>query len=576
MIISMPERRPRLAKIDGEAPLSPVPEATEAALPKTGDDKSSASVDNVMDGKKCGDDSNPTLLTESTKSETEESVTQADDAGVDPYAIKNFYGDVLSHLITLPFEAQTMLKFHQTKVSHSTKDGRRKRKKPPRKNTVPIFSQKQYLRGAGLMPLYTPALAVEGTKKKRSRTINSPAIKSQVIHSNRNECAEFSPRSVKPLESPKRSDTQEKDASTTVNNINSHLNQNTTAVQEQPLAQTQQHQLFINNQQSQFQRQQLPSYYDPLQAVNHQVYNHMLMSSYSFNPYIPYQMQLGYQHFPPQQLSQSYNPDHNNDVIAAAVAAAEAANQNLHSTQMYAQFSAYLNNINGASFQGGVVGLNTGLPLPTDFGATNNAIKTNSKVINDTEMAAEANGVKTTVTVSDSDQKSTQTVEEDKTTLGHRSNGNNSGPNNIGDDAIETSKCSGEDKSDVNKVLRKKAVAKERDGKQKKGTNGRRKVKVSSKVSNKPAKKGKGQNVMNNEENSIGAEFPPGWTSSERPRKTGRGFYTHFVSPNNNTFRSQKSALAFIAILKELKKKNGEEPTEVDALAIFERRGYKR
>ena len=144
-------------------------------------------------------------------------------------------------------------------------------------------------------------------------------------------------------------------------------------------------------------------------------------------------------------------------------------------------------------------------------------------------------------------------------------------------DASKTSKSSGEDKNIVNKVLQKKAMAKpERGRKQNKATNGNTKATASSKVSNKPTKNGKGQNVTNNEENSIGAGFPSGWTTSERPRKTGRGFYIYFVSPNNNAFRSQKSALAFIAILKELKKKNGEEPTEVDALALFERRGHKR
>mmetsp|Transcript_6245 Transcript_6245/g.7880 ORF Transcript_6245/g.7880 Transcript_6245/m.7880 type:complete len:107 (-) Transcript_6245:77-397(-) len=92
-----------------------------------------------------------------------------------------------------------------------------------------------------------------------------------------------------------------------------------------------------------------------------------------------------------------------------------------------------------------------------------------------------------------------------------------------------------------------------------------------------PGEKRNDQSGDNRVGNTAGADFPPGWTTSTHQRKTGRGFYNHYVSPNNNTFRSRKNAVAFIAILKELKKKNdGKEPSESEALAFFERRGHKR
>ena len=50
--------------------------------------------------------------------------------------------------------------------------------------------------------------------------------------------------------------------------------------------------------------------------------------------------------------------------------------------------------------------------------------------------------------------------------------------------------------------------------------------------------------------------FPSGWTTTTNQRKAGRGTWKQFVSPDGNTFQSLKSALAFVAIMRELMRKS--------------------
>ena len=138
-----------------------------------------------------------------------------------------------------------------------------------------------------------------------------------------------------------------------------------------------------------------------------------------------------------------------------------------------------------------------------------------------------------------------------------------------------------QDEDVANKMKMKKSEAEPkkeaRREKQTKDSSDKPEMKDNAKVVHSPKAKQNGQNSDNCASKSAGAEFPPGWTISTHPRKTGRGFNSHFVSPNNNTFRSRKSAIAFIAILAELKKKNGSnETSEAEALAVFDRRGNKR
>ena len=580
-------RLSRLAKGGEEAPLplSPVPEGAEAKLPESDDGE------NGVDDKH-GDNSGPRgenggsqeTFTASTKCEHEESVTEIADAVVDPHETNSVYGDVLSHLIALPFESQSMLKFHHTKESSKAKDGRRKRKKP-RKNTIPIYSQKQYLRGRGLMPLSLKDLAEKESKKKKkkSRTIkSSPKREPAILHSNRNEWAEFSPRSVK-TQSPKRGASQsprQQDA-TNVEHLNSYNGQDMTAIQEEALAQAQQHQLLINDQRDiaslhqeqelqlllQQQRQQQlhhqqPAYYDPLQAVHHHLYNQMSMS-YPFNPYQPYQ-QPGYQHIPPEILQPFlhggyvHNPD---DVLAAAITAAAVANQNDQLPQTANGFAGYPKSGAEAVYRNAL--------LPPEYH----------------DYAAAAPAAPPTVhhdgTTDNAERKPTESKKQVVAALPQASEPTVDNDKSNADAEVSTAKRTVQDEDVANKMKMKKSEAgpKKEVGREKltKASSDKPDMKDNAKVVHSPKAKQSGQNSDNCASKSAGAEFPPGWTTSTHPRKTGRGFNSHFVSPNNNTFRSRKSAIAFIAILTELKKKNGSnETSEAEALAVFDRRGHKR
>eukprot|EP00985_Skeletonema_marinoi_P002935 scaffold1200_cov109-Skeletonema_marinoi.AAC.5 len=591
-------RRPRLAKGEEGPPLSPVPEGAEAKPSASDDGKNDPGGQNGVDIEPCENGSAEAIFTKSTNCEGEESVTGiADDVVVNPHQMNSVYGDVLSQLVAVPFEAQSMLKFHQTKES-STPKGRRKRKKPSRKNTVPIYSQKQYLRGAGLMSLSKADLAEKEAKKKRRTSKSSPA-RAPVLHSNRTECAEFSPRSVKTLESPKRgvSQSPRKDDTTTATTdyLNSHINQDIAAIQEQALAQTQHRQLLINEhqniaslhqehelqllQQQQQQQQQQPAYYDPLQAVHHHLYHQMLMSGYPYNPYLPFQ-QPEYQHISPQLLQPLLhgryvnNPD---DVVAAAVAAAEAANQN-----DYNGYAAYPNSNGGATFSARIANQDyndfvAGAPQAGNHNTTTADLLAKMKA----ETAATAsNAASETAATARPEQKLTKSDKQDAATL-PVAFGRSLDSDESGTVAVSTATLAIHGEDGFSKLKPKKAAARPkkevRREKQMKAANEKVEAKDNSKVVYSPGEKRNDQSGDNRVGNTAGEDFPPGWTTSTHQRKTGRGFYNHYVSPNNNTFRSRKNAISFIAILKELKKKNdGKEPSESEALAVFERRGHKR
>mmetsp|Transcript_5467 Transcript_5467/g.9245 ORF Transcript_5467/g.9245 Transcript_5467/m.9245 type:complete len:618 (-) Transcript_5467:70-1923(-) len=607
----------RLTKSEEGAPLlSPVPEGAEAKLPASDDGENGAEDENGDNSEPCESGGAEEIFTTSTNCEEEESVTEIADAVVNPHEMNSVYGDVLSHLIALPFEAQSMLKFHRTKESSKSNDGRRKRKKPSRQNTVPIYSQKQYLRGAGRMTLSTADLAWKETKKK-SRTVKSSPKRVPVLHSNRTDCAEFSPPSVKTLESPKRGVSQsprQQDATNNTDHFNSYVNQDMTAIQEQALAQTQQQQLLMNDhrdiallhqehelqlllQQQQLHHQQQPAYYDPLQAVHHHLYHQMLMS-YPFNPYLPYQ-QPGYQHISPQLLQPFLhggyvnNPD---DVLAAALSAAEAANQNDSFLRAPNGFVAYPNNSDCATLPTEAAYQNAHLPVTcNDYAATATAappaenhstttadLSTN---MNAGTTAAVSNATSTAVATASPEQKLTKSNKPNIATLPQASERNVDNDESNFDADVSTTKRAVQDEGVVGKMKLKEAVAwpkneernEERNEKQKKASSDNTEMKDNSKVFHSPKDKQNGQSSGNLVGNSAGADFPPGWTTSTHPRKTGRGCFSHFVSPNNNVFRSRKNAIAFVAILAELKKKNdGKDPSESEALAVFDRRGHKR
>ena len=104
----------------------------------------------------------------------------------------------------------------------------------------------------------------------------------------------------------------------------------------------------------------------------------------------------------------------------------------------------------------------------------------------------------------------------------------------------------------------------------------KRKELNAKRVSSPKSKRGERDGTLEDSPEDA-AGLPPGWTITIVKRKTGRGTTKHYVSPNNNVFRSLKNAFVFIAILKELEKKNGgKDPTESEALIVFDRRGNKR
>eukprot|EP00573_Skeletonema_grethae_P003557 CAMPEP_0201711748 /NCGR_PEP_ID=MMETSP0578-20130828/59299_1 /ASSEMBLY_ACC=CAM_ASM_000663 /TAXON_ID=267565 /ORGANISM="Skeletonema grethea, Strain CCMP 1804" /LENGTH=598 /DNA_ID=CAMNT_0048200805 /DNA_START=111 /DNA_END=1904 /DNA_ORIENTATION=- len=598
MVTSVRTRLSRLTQSEEGALLSPVPEDAEAKLPASDGVNGS--------GESGGDENEPcesggaeaieTFITRA-KCEGEESVTEiADDAVVNPHQIQSVYGDVLSHLIALPFEAQSMLKFHQRKESSTSKDGRRKRKKSSR-NAIPIYSQKQYLRGAGLMSLSTIELAEKETKKKRK--VKSSPSRGLVSHSNRSECAEFSPRSVKTLESPKRGVPQSprQQNATTNGNLNSNLNQSIAALQEQALAQTQQQQLFINEHRNiaslhqehelqlllqQRQQQQQSAYYDPLQSVHHHLYHQMLMTSYPYNPYLPYQ-QPGYQQISPQLLQPLLhggymnNPD---EVLIAALKAAEAANQNDPLPLPSNGFAAHPNSNDVAALQTEAANQNSHLPLTSnDFVSTaappaghHNTVTANLLAQTKAGAVATATAAIITSVATCSKQNLTMSNKQDVTALPQAIE------QNLDSDDGQVKKTI-QDEDATSKMKPKKAAARPKKvvkrKKQTKAPIEESEVKNDSKSAQTSGENRRKQNGNNRISVSDEVDFPPGWTTSTQPRKTGRGFNVHYVSPTNNIFRSRKNAIAFIAILKELKKKNsGEDPSEEEALALFDRRGH--
>lgn len=604
MVTAVRTRLSLLGKSEEGALLSPVPEDAEAKLPAS---------DGVDDsGKNGGDKSEPCesggteaieIFTTSTKCEGEESVTEiADDAVVDPHQMKSVYGDVLSHLVALPFEAQSMMKFHQRKESSPSKDGRRKRKKSSR-NAIPIYSQKQYLRGAGLMSLSTTDSVEKETKKKRKGK-SSPS-RGPVSHPNRSECAEFSPRSVKTLESPKRgvpkSPRQQNATNTGI--LNSNLNQSIAALREQTLAQRQQQQMFINehrniaslHQEHELQlllqqerlHQQQSAYYDPLQSVHHHLYHQMLMTSHPFNPYLPYQ-QPGYQHLSPQLLQPLLhggfvnNPD---EVLIAALKAAEAANQSDPLPLPSNGFAAQRNINDVAKLPTEAANQNSHLPLtsndlvstaapPASNHNTTTAHPLAQMKAGSIATAAAAAATSTSVATASSKQNLTMSNKQDVAALPQAIE------QNLDNEESKVKKTA-QDEDATSKMKPKKAAARPKKAvnkkKQTKASIKKSEVKNNSKSVQTSGEKRNEQNGDSRISISDELDFPPGWTTSTQPRKTGRGFNVVYVSPTNNIFRSRKNAIAFVAILKELKKKNsGKEPSEEEALALFDRRGHKR
>lgn len=613
---------PRLAKREGGPPLSPVPEGSETALPASGDVKTNG----VGNEPPCENGSaDATIVTTSTNCEEEENVTTVAEAAVDPHQTKSFYGDVLSHLIALPFEAKSMLKFHQTKES-----SRRKRRKPSRKNTVEIFSQKQYLRGVGLMTLSEADLAAVGTKKKRrvaAREVvkSSPAKVPPVLHSNL-----AAPRS-KTFESPKRGSPKRGDPlgtiksldaiaaaplkspdATATDNLNSQANQDITAFQQQALAQMQQPQLFNDHQniaslhqqhelqllQQQFHQQ--PSY-DPVQAFNQHLYHQqMLTANYSFNPYQQFQ-QLGYQHIPPQLLQPYLHDgfvvhDPNNNNVSAVLAAAAAANPNAHLSHTYNNFEAIANANSNSNNE----------PLRVEAAASANHHQHPHLSYNDfvtapappvenhikadpppkadppttadllalmkAKKAAPATNAAsiTTAATATPEQKltksNTEAVATSPVAFG-RSHDNDE--SNITVD-VAKAKWNAQD-AVIMKAAAESTKEVKREEKQTKAANIKA-VKDTLKVIYSPKEKRKEQNGVNGVKNfPAGAEFPHGWTTTSHQRHTRRGGSNkHYVSPNDNIFRSWKNAMAFVAILEELKNNNdGKEPSEPEALAVF-------
>jgi len=603
MVTAIRTRLSMLAKSEEGALQSPVPEdEAEAKLPASdGVNGSGKSGDDESDPCESGGTEAVEIFTTSTKCEGEESVTEiAGDAVVDPHQMESVYGDVLSHLIALPFEAQSMLRFHQRK--ESSKDGKSKRKKSSRKNAIPIYSQKQYLRGAGLMSLSSSDLTEKEIKKKRK--VKSSPSRGPSLHSNRSECAEFSPRSVKTLESPKRgvSQSPRQQNATTNDDLNSHLNQNIAALREQALAQTQQQQqLFIDDHRNfaslqqehelqlllQQQQQQQPTYYDPLQSVHQHLYHQMLMTSYSFNPYLPYQ-QPGYQQISPQLLQPLLhggyvnNPD---EVLMAALRAADSANQNDPLPRMSNGFVAHPNNDDTATLATEAANQNSHLPLTSnDFVSTaappaGNHNSTTADLLGQMKagvIAPAAAEISTSVATDSSKQNLTMSNKQDVAA---------SAVPQAFEQNLDNVECEAkrtiQDKDAVSKMKPKKAAARSKKvAKRKKQTKAsieKAEVKNNSKSARRSGEKRNEKHGDNRIGISDEVDFPPGWTTSTQPRKTGRGFNVHYVSPTNNIFRSRNNAMAFIAILKELKKKNGgKDPSESEALAVFDRRGHKR
>ncbi len=602
MVTAVRTRLSMLAKSEEGALQSPVPEdEAEAKLPASDVvNGSSKSGDDESDPCESGGTEAVEIFTTSTKCEGEESVTEiAGDAVVDPHQMESIYGDVLSHLIALPFEAQSMLRFHQRK--ESSKDGKSKRKKSSRKNAIPIYSQKQYLRGAGLMSLSSSDLMEKEIMKKRK--VKSSPSRGPSLHSNRSECAEFSPRSVKTLESPKRgvSQSPRQQNATTNDDLNSHLNQNIAALREQALAQTQQQQLFIDDHRNfaslqqehelqlllQQQQQQQPTYYDPLQSVHQHLYHQMLMTSYSFNPYLPYQ-QPGYQQISPQLLQPLLhggyvnNPD---EVLMAALRAANSANQNDPLPRMSNGFVAHPNNDDAATLATEVANQNSHLSLTSnDFVSTaappaGNHNSTTADLLGQMKAGvidpADAE-ISTSVATASSKQNLTMSNKQDVAA---------SAVPQAFEQNLDNVECEAkrtiQDKDAVSKMKPKKAAARSKKvAKRKKQTKAsieKAEVKNNSKSARRSGEKRNEKHGDNRIGISDEVDFPPGWTTSTQPRKTGRGFNVHYVSPTNNIFRSRNNAMAFIAILKELKKKNGgKDPSESEALAVFDRRGHKR
>ncbi len=591
MVTAVRTRLSQLPKSEEGALLSPVPDDAEAKLPASDGVNGS--------GKNGGDENEPCetggpeaieIFTKSTKCEGEESVTAfTDDAVVDPHQMKSVYGDVLSHLIALPFEAQSMRNFHQRKESSPSRDGRRKRKKSSR-NAVPIYSQKQYLRGAGLMSLSTTDLAEEAKKKRK---VKSSPSRGPIAHSNRSECAEFSPRSVKTLESPKRGVSQSpRQLNATANaSLNSNLNQSIAALQERALAQTQQQQLYINEHrnipslrhehelqlllQQQLQQQQQAAYYDPLQSVHHHLYHQMLTTSYPFNPYLPYQ-QPGYQQLAPQLIQPflhggySNNPD---EVLLAALKAAEASNQNDPFPLATNGFDARPNNNDIAMLPTEAANQNSHLPLmPNGFVSTAAPPAVNHSTTAPDLVAKMKAGAGSKSATSNSKQNLNLSDKVAASALPQAFE------QNLDNDESKVKKTIQHEDA-ASKMKPKKAVARPKKvaKKKKKASIEKSEVKNNSKSAQTSGENRSEQNGGNRISISDEVDFPPGWTTSTQPRKTGRGFNVHYVSPTNNIFRSRNNAIAFIAILKELKKKNsGKDPSEEEALALFDKRGHKR
>jgi hypothetical protein len=633
--LKRPPRRRKSAKGAVGAPLSPVPEGPEADLSASGADNKNGVDDEPYDN---GTSSADAIIATSTNCEHEESVTDAvaEDV-VHPHQTNSVYGDVLSHLMALPFEAKSMLKFHQTKESHKAKDGRRKRK-PARKNTIMISSQKQYLRGVGLMSESMADLAVAETKetkkkesKKKRRVAESSPAKAPLLHSNHTECVEFSPRSVKTLESPKRGDPQAQlnpDATTTDHLLlDSQISRDITAFQEQALmAQMQQAQLFHNHHniaslyeqqelqelqllQQQFHQQQQHSYYYPAQAINHHLYHQMLTTNYSFNPYQSFQQQQEQQQqlYPviPQLLQPFlhegvvHNPNNDNDAAAAAVAAAaaaaetttttttEAANENAHPSLTYNDFVAAPTTADLLSMMKSATGAAATIARKSASkkaaAASPQTFATDSpQQKSKTFATASPQQMSATFATASPQQKLTKSNRDDVAALpvafGRNLDNDESGI--AADVAAAKWNVQGEDA--ISKMKPKKdAVKSEREIRREeraKAANKKAKVKDGVKVVYSPDEKRKGQNNGVNGNNSVGKrwELPPGWTTLTLNRKNVNGTYKHYVSPNNTVFRSLKNVRFFITISEEMKNENdGKEPSEEEVLVVFGRRGHR-